>query len=124
MILAVRKLNNKNKDFYVHLGSLFGSRLVEEITYDRIYDDADKNWYVYFEQDRPCAFVSVKDHKIKNVYAKKKRYLVPLLEEVINNEVIIPSVVTKTFEAEYKVAGFKTKERSVNFVEIRGHEHV
>jgi len=118
------KLNNKSKDFYAHMGKLFGSRLVEEATHDRIYDDPDKKWYVYFEQDRACAFVSVKNYKIKNVYAHKKRYLVPLLEEVVKNEVIVPSIVTKAFVAQYEEAGFVVKERSVNFVEIRGHEYV
>jgi len=118
MVLIIRKLNNRSKNFYVYLGKLFGSRVVEEVTLDRIYDDADKKWYVYFDRDHPCAFVSMKGYKIKNVYAEKKQYLVPLLKEVINDEVIIPSVVTKTFESEYRAAGFKTKERSVNFVEI------
>ncbi len=41
------KMDNKSKDFYNIMGKFFGSRIVENKTNDRIYDDNNKSWYIY-----------------------------------------------------------------------------
>ena len=40
------KMTNKDEKFYEYMGRLFGSRLVEKQTNDRIYDDDSKEWYI------------------------------------------------------------------------------
>mgnify|MGYP003292759025 FL=1 len=55
----ILKMDNKSKDFYNIMGKFFGSRIVQNKTNDRIYDDNNKEWYVYLENKNPVAFVSI-----------------------------------------------------------------
>ena len=50
------------------MGRFFGSRIVQNKTNDRIYDDNKKDWYINFEKNNPVAFVSVSANVLKNVY--------------------------------------------------------
>ena len=116
-------MNNKSENFYVHLGKLFGSRNIESFTRDRIYDDNDKEWYIYYDKGRASAFVSIKNNKVKNVYSENKKNLVAILQEVNKEEKIKSSIVPKVFIQQYKEAGFAVKEHSLNFIEIRGSDY-
>ena len=40
-------MNNTNEDFYKYMGRVFGSRIIQLKTNDRIYDDAEKEWFIY-----------------------------------------------------------------------------
>ena len=62
----IKKINNKDKKFYMYMGKFFGSRLVERQTNDRIYDDDTKEWYVYIENNTVLAFLSIQNKIIKN----------------------------------------------------------
>ena len=75
-------MNNKSKDFYSIMGKFFGSRIVENETNDRIYDDNKNDWYIYFDNDTPVAFVSVDSNVIKNVYSIKDGFLIELLQHI------------------------------------------
>ena len=119
----IMNMNNKNKNFYEYLGKLFGSRSVESFIHDRIYDDSDKEWYIYYDRGKARAFVSINNNKIKNVYSENKGFLVAVLQQVNREENIIASIVPKVFIQQYREAGFAVKEHSVNFVEIRGNEY-
>lgn len=111
-------ITNQSKNFYAHLGRVFGSREIEKLTGDRIYDDDGKVWYVYFKNSKPVAFVSVKDNVIRNVWDDDKNCLQKVLEKIKSE--IKTSTVTKYFVDVYKAAGYKVIEHSINFVKIRG----
>lgn len=96
------KMTNKEEDFYSYMGKFFGSRIVQTETKDRIYDDNNKIWYIYLNQNsKPCAFISVCDHVIKNIYSNSEDCLKKLLLSVMNEFVIEPSIVTKAYEDIY-----------------------
>lgn len=114
------KMTNKDDNFYNYMGKFFGSRLVQNQTNDRIYDDDNKEWYIYLEEDNAKAFVSINKNIIKNVYATKERYLEEILNKIKEENNIIYSVVTNCYLDVYEKCGFKIwKERTYrNFVTI------
>lgn len=117
------KLTNKDDDFYSYMGKFFGSRIVQTETKDRIYDDNNKEWYIYLNQStKPCAFISVCDGVIKNIYSNNTDYLKKLLLSVMNKIIIEPSIVTKTYEDIYIQCGLHitTLDNYKHFIMIRG----
>ena len=118
----VVKMNNKNEEFYGYMGRVFGSRIIQLETNDRIYDDAKKEWFVYLNDGVPAAFISVIKNVIKNVYTAKDEYLVEVLNEVKKEIKIESSIVPKVYEEIYKKAGLKVLDDASykNFVVIRG----
>lgn len=77
----ILKLTNKSKNFYAHLGNVFGSREIERITGDRFYDDDEKIWYIYYDKGNPVSFVSIKNNVIKNVWSDNEELLTRTLKE-------------------------------------------
>lgn len=122
------KTTNKEKGFYQYMGKIFGSRLIENQINDRIYDDDNKEWYLYLEDDeekekenlKVKAFVSINKNIIKNVYTVKEKYLEELLMEVKKNMNITYSIVTNCYIDVYAKCGFKIWEGQTykNFVTI------
>ena len=100
------KTNNKEKNFYYYMGRIFGSRLIQKQTNDRIYDDNDKEWYLNIEEERVVALVSISKNVIKNVYATKDNYLEELLKVVKEEKKIQESVITNLYQEIYKKVGF------------------
>lgn len=117
------KLTNKSKNFYSHLGRIFGSREVERKTGDRFYDDDDKVWYVYYYRGKPDTFVSVQKNVIKNVWSENKEHLRDVLKEIKNKENVKTSVVPIVYKDVYQEAGFEILGNGYrNFIKIRGVE--
>lgn len=117
------KMTNKDDDFYTYMGKFFGSRIIQTETKDRIYDDNNKEWYIYLNQNnKPCAFVSVCDNVIKNIYSVSNDYLKELLLFIMKKIVISPSIVTKIYEDIYVQCGFhiNTLDNYKHFIMIRG----
>ena len=116
----VKKITNKDEKFYEYMGKFFGSRLIEKQTNDRIYDDDDKEWYIYLEQEKVAAFVSVRKNVIKNIYTTKEKYLESILKEIKKQENITYSTVTNRYLETYEKSGFKinTDQEYKNFVVI------
>ncbi len=116
----VVKITNKDENFYLYMGKIFGSRLIENQTNDRIYDDDNKEWYIYLEEEKVKAFVSVNKSIIKNVYTTKDKYLEEILKEIKKERNITYSTVTSQYEDVYEKCGFKfLKEQGYkNFVKI------
>lgn len=114
------KITNKEEKFYQYMGKFFGSRLVERQTNDRIYDDDNKEWYIYLEAEKVMAFVSISKNVIKNIYAIKEKYLEDILKEISKNNNITNSIVTNYYAELYEKCGFKiNKEQEYkNFVTI------
>lgn len=114
-------MTNKSKNFYHHIGPVFGSREVERATGDRFYDDDDKVWYLYYDSGKPNVFVSIKNNVIKNVWAEKRSNLIDVLKQILKEKQIQISVVPKIFLKEYEEAGYEIlEEEKVKFIEIRG----
>lgn len=112
-------ITNKSKNFYVHLGRIFGSREIERLTKDKMYDDDNKVWYVYYKRGNPVTFVSVVDGVVKNVWSDDRKLLVDVLKKINKDLSIKNSTVIKYFEKEYEKAGLKVNKKSKNFVTIR-----
>ncbi len=114
------KMTNKDEKFYEYMGKYFGSRLVEKQTNDRIYDDDSKQWYIYIEENKVVAFVSVAKNIIKNIYTTKEKYLEEILKKVKKENNITYSIVTKYYAETYKKCGFKIDENNEyrNFITI------
>lgn len=117
----ILKMDNKSKDFYTIMGKFFGSRIVQNKTNDRIYDDNNKEWYVYLENKNPVAFVSLSSDVIKNVYSIKDDYLVELLTHINKEIKIKDSIVTKVYSEVYDSCGFVCIDENgyKNFIRIR-----
>lgn len=98
------KLTNKDKDFYNYMGKFFGSRVVERETTDRIYDDDDKEWYIYLEKEEVVGYISIAKSTIKNVYSIKDEYLTKLLEKAKKEIAIGTSKITKRYSDAYTAA--------------------
>lgn len=114
------KMNNKDEKFYCYMGKMFGSRIIQKQVNDRIYDDNDKEWYLYIEEERVAAFVSISKSTIKNVYSIKEEYLLEILQKIKSENKITESIVTNIYVDIYQKAGFKISKDSnyKNFVVI------
>ena len=117
----ILKMDNKSKDFYNIMGRFFGSRIVENKTNDRIYDDNNKEWYIYLDNNNPVAFVSIASGVIKNIYSIKDDFLIELLTYVSKETKIKDSIVTKIYSDVYRACGFNCTGNNEykNFIRIR-----
>lgn len=107
----VVKMNNTNPNFYKYMGKFFGSRLVERQTSDRIYDDSNKEWYIYLEDnEKVSAFASVTNNVIKNIYTLKEKYLEEVLDTIKKEIKIEPSVVSNLYVETYEKCGLVIDE--------------
>ncbi|MCI8640511.1 MAG: hypothetical protein HFJ59_01355 [Clostridia bacterium] len=116
----VIKMTNKEEDFYKYMGRFFGSRLVEKQINDRIYDDNEKEWYIYIEEGNAKAFVSINRNRIKNMYTTNLKYLEEILSIIRQEKNITSSIVTNCYLEAYEKCGFKVSQNQnyKNFVEI------
>lgn len=103
----------------------FGSRIVQNDTKDRIYDDNSKVWYLYLDENRKVlAFLSVCEDVIKNIYSTNNAALKELLLDVKKKISIKPSIVTNIYENIYLDCGLKINklDNYKHFIMIRGEE--
>jgi len=116
----VIKLTNKEANFYQYMGKFFGSRLVEKQINDRIYDDSNKEWYIYLEDGNAKAFVSISKNIIKNIYTTNLKYLEEILNIIRRERTITYSIVTNCYVEVYEKCGFKVSQGQnyKNFVTI------
>lgn len=120
------KMTNKENNFYYYMGKFFGSRIVQTETKDRIYDDNNKLWYIYIDDDtdKATAFVSVCNGIIKNIYSTNDSYLNELLLELKKDFIVQPSIVTNLYEDVYAKCNFiiNKLDNYKHFVMIRGEK--
>ncbi len=120
----ILKINNKSDKFYNYLGKFFGSRIVEVATQDRIYDDNNKEWYIYLLNDNVTSFISVANEKIKNIYSINNDNLEELLNYVKDDISLRPSTVTNIYKDVYEKCKFNISYASYkNFVKIWSDEN-
>lgn len=118
----IKRMINSDKDFYKYMGRIFESREVENITFDRIYDDNDKEWIMEIQNNIVIGVVSIKDSIIKNVYAEDRYSLVEVLKEVYKE--VATGIVTKVYRNEYISAGYEIIEEKKNFLKIKGGKYI
>lgn len=120
----VVKMNNKQEKFYSYMGRMFGSRIVQRQTNDRIYDDSDKEWYLNIKDDRVVAFVSLSNNTIKNVYTIKDSYLTEILKKIKKEVKINESIVPNVYKNLYTKAGYSINNMNTlkNFISIYEEE--
>ena len=94
-VKMIIKMNNKDEKFYYYMGRIFGSRIIQRQTNDRIYDDSDKEWYLNIEDERVVAFVSLTNNTIKNVYTIKDNSLSAILKTIRKEIKIKESIAIK-----------------------------
>ncbi len=116
----VVKMTNKDENFYQYMGKFFGSRLIEKQTNDRIYDDDSKQWYIFLEEGKVMAFVSINNNVIKNIYTTKEKYLEEILKKIKKENEITYSIVTNYYKEIYERSGFRVSKNQdyKNFVTI------
>lgn len=116
----VVKMTNQDEKFYYYMGKYFGSRLVERQTNDRIYDDDNKVWYIFIEEEKVKAFISISNGVIKNIYTTKEEYLEKVLKKVVKENIVTFSIVTNKYIDIYKKCGLQVNENNNyrNFVTI------
>lgn len=124
--IMIVKMVNKDEKFYQYMGKFFGSRLIQKQTNDRIYDDDSKQWYLYLEEEKVMAFVSISRNVIKNVYTTKEKYLEEILKRIKKENEITYSIVTKYYQEIYERVGFKIGKNQdyKNFVTIYTQKEV
>lgn len=126
-VRMILKLTNKDANFYNYMGKFFGSRIIQTETKDRIYDDNNKLWYICIGLDnKPYGFISIVNNVIKNIYSSNEAYLKELLEQLLVDINISPSIVTKLYENLYAECGLEIRhlDNYKHFVEIRGGKKV
>ena len=116
----ILKMTNQNKKFYDYMGKFFGSRMIEKEINDRIYDDDNKEWYIYREEEKVEAFVSINKNVIKNIYTTKEEYLEKILKKIATKREITYSTVTNKYIDAYEKSGYNVSHSSgyKNFVII------
>lgn len=124
--MMIVKMTNKDDDFYSYMGKFLGSRIVQTETKDRIYDDNNKTWYIYLDKnERACAFISVHNDVIKNVYSSNDNYLKELILEIKKDFVIKDSIVTNIYQNVYLDCDLQIirLDNYKHFIMIRGENN-
>ena len=113
-------MTNQDENFYNYMGKFFGSRKIEKQINDRIYDDDGKKWYIYLEDDKVMAFVSINKNVIKNIYTTDEKYLEKILKKIVKENTITYSTVVKKYLNTYEKCGFKVSKETgyKNFIMI------
>lgn len=118
----LKRMVNTDRDFYKYMGQIFGSREVQRVTSDRLYDDSGKEWIMEVDKNIIAAVISVKDSVIKNVYAEDVFCLLKLLQEIYPE--ISTGVVTNVYKEMYVTAGYEIIEEKKNFLKIKGGKNI
>jgi len=116
--MKVLRLNRKSEDFYLHMGPVFGSRLVDMVTKDRFYDDADKQWYVIPN----CGAASLRGNSIRNFWAISDEAAEALIAAILEDCPCLEGIAPQQYESNFKGAGFRTEGFRKNFIKVYRYE--
>lgn len=115
-----KRINQNDKDFYIYLGSIFGSRKIERETKDRFYDDPDKEWIIHINKCKIIdSVISLDRHGIlKNIYSENEISTVYSLKSIYNE--VVTGVLPSLYADLYKKSGYQVEPTHKNFVKVRG----
>lgn len=112
--MKVLKIDRSCKDFYVYMGPVFGSRVIEQNTKDRFYDDAEKIWYMIPGHGA----ASVLGETIKNFWAATPEAAKLLLKELTAEYSWLDGIVPNRHEESFRESGFSCLSHRKNFLEV------
>lgn len=112
--MEILKLNRKNENFYAQMGPVFGSRIVEQETHDRFYDDPGKQWYLISGQGA----ASVLNHTIKNFWAVNDEIALELIAAIQQDYEALDGILPRNYEFVFQRLGFRTTGYRKNFIEV------
>ena len=112
--MKVLKIDRNCEDFYELMGPVFGSRVIEQDTKDRFYDDAGKLWYLIPGHGA----ASVLDETIKNFWVSTSEAAARLLKELMQDYRRLDGIVPNRHEKSFKEAGFTCMGHRKNFLEV------
>lgn len=116
------EMTNQHKHFYEYMGPYFGSRKVERITGDRMYDDDNKTWFLTLDNKKNVlAFLSISDSIIKNIYGDSDSSLQELLSMAYDKTK--KSIVSSVYRDYYIKCGYTITEDKNRFLVIEGGDH-
>lgn len=121
--MEIKRLTREDHDFYMHMGPIFGSRLIEKQTKDRFYDDAEKIWFLIPGKGA----ASLLGNTIKNFWAVNEQIaeaLIHALQEEMRKEAgkWLDGTLPNTFAGTFEHEGFELSPHRVNFIEVYWHE--
>lgn len=117
--MKVLRLTRTDESFYSLLGPVFGSRIVEQSTHDRFYDDPNKIWYLV--PDRGAA--SVLDTTIRNFWAVDEKTAVLIIDALLAEYDRLKGILPNRYESVFHDKGFRTQGYRKNFIEVRYEKH-
>lgn len=113
--MDVIRLDRNHPDFYNHLGPIFGSRIIEQATRDRFYDDPEKQWYLL----PGMGVASVRELRVKNFWAVSTEAAALLIDALKEDYRRLSGVLPRTYEAVFERKGFQTSPYRRNFIEVQ-----
>ncbi len=112
--MNVMRLDRNHPDFYNHMGPVFGSRIIEQTTRDRFYDDPEKHWYLL----PGMGAASVRDLRVKNFWAVSTEAAALLIDALLEDYNQLSGVLPRVYEATFQRKGFRTEHYRRNFIEV------
>ena len=113
--MQVIRMTRENEDFYRWMGPVFGSRLIEQETHDRFYDDPGKLWHLI----KGLGTASVRDSVIRNFWAGSAEAAEALVADMLLCWPDLSGIVPRSYESTFRAMGFKTFPHRKNFIEVR-----
>ena len=119
-MVFMEEINRLRPDFYSLMGWFFGSRQVAKEVGINIYDDADKRWFVAFEDGGVVGFASVRGRLVSDCYvvpSKRNagvfRGILTMLEIATTGP--LAANCTKASRKAFENAGFVARKQTKNF---------
>lgn len=100
------------------MGPIFGSRVIEQETHDRFYDDFGKQWYLV----PGSGAASVLGGKIRNFWAANPETADELICALKQDYARLSGVLPRQYETAFRQRDFKTSSYRRNFIEVYYNE--
>lgn len=119
-MVFMEEISRLRPDFYSLMGQFFGSRQVAKEVGINIYDDADKRWFVAFEDGRLIGFASVRGRLVSDCYVVPSKRKVGIFRGILTMLEIatvgtLAANCTKASRKAFENAGFVIKRQTKNF---------
>ena len=121
-MLEVKSLSRDSKDFYRLMGPVFGSRGIAREVGIHIYDDADKEWIVAFDDLIFAGFASIRGSLITDCYVRPEFRNAGVFTEILKRVMLDPKASSANCTAAslpaFLNAGFKIVSETKNFTKV------
>lgn len=119
-MVFMEEISRLRPDFYSLMGWFFGSRQVAKEVGINIYDDADKRWFVAFEDDKVIGFASLRGRLVSDCYVVPSKRISGIFRGILTMLEIstagpLAANCTKASLKSFENAGFVAKRQTKNF---------